>query len=226
MHGSAADGEKTRKKREAIESKGKQEVAALPVRRRSDPVIEERRDATGRLRTKTRLPQAYHNLSWLDLSDEVTTMTDMELQVTTMTNIGLEVMTMTDTELEVKTMTDTELATNQIGDDAKEGNRRDARRGKRLAGEAGASCDVTAINAIRDSLVDDDAEFIATSSSPIATSSTAIATSSATSTCSRTVDISFHQGQDHMNARLGKIVDRGEEKETRLSRRTILINWM
>ena len=207
MHGSAADEWRTRKKNDALEKKGKQVVAVLPVRRRSDTAIEEKRDGTRRMGTETRQLHAYQNLSWLGLSDEVT-------------NTQLEVTAMTDTELEMTTMIDIELATFQIADVAKEGNSWEKRRReKRLTRKAGTSCDVTEIDASAGSLVDVDAKAISTSSAAIATSSAAITTSSAaigtspapndaslaaiasymaaSSTCSGTVDVLFHQGQDH-----------------------------
>ena len=199
MYCRAADDWGTRKKRDALEKKGEQVDAVLPVRRRSDTAIEERKDDTRQTGVETRQLHAYENLGWLDLSDTVTTMSDVEL----------EVMRMTDIELEMMTMSDIELATDQIADDAKEGNSWEKRRReKRLTGEAGTSFDVTEIDARTGSLVDVVATAIATSSAAIATSKAAIVTSpavittslAASSVCNGTVDVLFHQGQDHNKA--------------------------
>ena len=191
MYCRAADDWGTRKKRDTLEKEEKQVVAVLPVRRRSDTAVEERKDDTRRTGVETRQLHAYQNLGWLDLSDNVTTITDVELEVTRIT------------------MIDIELATDQIADDAKEGNSWEKRRReKRLTGEAGTSFDVTEIDARTGSLVDVVATAIATSSAAIATSTAAIATSpavittslAASSVCNGTVDVLFHQGQDHNKA--------------------------
>ena len=177
MYCRAADDWGTRKKRDALEKKGEQVDAVLPVRRRSDTAIEERKDDTRQTGVETRQLHAYQNLGWLDLSDKVTTMTEVEKD--------------------------------QIADDAKEGNSWEKRRReKRLTGEAGTSFDVTEIDARTGSLVDVVATAIATSSAAIATSTAAIATSpavittslAASSVCNGTVDVLFHQGQDHNKA--------------------------
>ena len=109
----AANEGKKKEEKDAPETKGKQENAVLPVRRRSDTAVVERRDDT---RKKGAPRQQPHCLDWLGLFGKVT-------------------------------MTDIESATNQIADDAEEGNRRE-KRGKEegLVGEVGISSNTMALD--------------------------------------------------------------------------------